>query len=58
MEIKVRAPGRINLIGEHTDCNSGFVLPCAIDKEITVAGKRWDFYAREPRMNLLEFSVG
>ncbi len=40
MEIKVRAPGRINLIGEHTDYNFGFVLPCAIDKEITVAGKR------------------
>ena len=42
-EIKVRAPGRINLIGEHTDYNRGFVLPCAIDKEITVQGvKRED----------------
>ncbi len=37
--IKVRAPGRINLIGEHTDYNSGFVLPCAINQEITVTGK-------------------
>jgi len=28
------APGRINLIGEHTDYNDGFVLPAAIDKGI------------------------
>ena len=33
----VRAPGRINLIGEHTDYNNGFVLPAAIDKEIVFA---------------------
>jgi len=26
-----RAPGRINLIGEHTDDNDGFVMPAAID---------------------------
>ncbi len=32
-----RAPGRVNLIGEHTDYNDGFVLPCAIDFETVVA---------------------
>ena len=33
----VRAPGRVNLIGEHTDYNDGFVLPCAINYETLVA---------------------
>ena len=33
----VRAPGRINLIGEHTDYNDGFVMPAAIDKEVIFA---------------------
>lgn len=33
----VSSPGRVNLIGEHTDYNNGFVLPAAIDKSITLA---------------------
>lgn len=33
----IRSPGRINLIGEHTDYNDGFVMPAAIDKQIIFA---------------------
>jgi galactokinase len=33
----VQAPGRVNLIGEHTDYNDGFVLPCAIDFGTVIA---------------------
>lgn len=41
-ELLGRAPGRANLMGEHTDYNDGFVLPVALGMTITVAGRPTD----------------
>jgi len=50
-----RAPGRVNLIGEHTDYNDGFVLPMAIDRGTVVAAvPRSDRMVRVHSANLNE----
>ena len=51
-EITVYAPGRVNIIGEHTDYNDGFVMPCAINFGTAVSGKKrddhiWNVYAAD-----------
>ncbi|HWQ08193.1 MAG TPA: galactokinase family protein, partial [Holophaga sp.] len=50
----VRSPGRVNLIGEHTDHNLGFVLPAAVDKAIHLALRLRD----DRRINLFALDKG
>lgn len=50
--LTVYAPGRVNIIGEHTDYNEGFVMPCAINFGTAVSGKKrddhiWHVYAAD-----------
>jgi len=60
-QVVARAPGRVNLIGEHVDYNDGFVLPVAIDRDVVVAaspmpGRHIRAYASDLR-ETSEFSL-
>lgn len=54
--LNVYAPGRVNIIGEHTDYNDGFVMPCAINYGTAVSGdKRSDALFRVYASDLDQF---
>src|SRR5438876_5828541 len=54
----IRAPGRVNLIGEHTDYNDGFVFPAAIDRDVMFAvSPRRDRQVRAYALNFHQSST-
>ena len=62
VELVCHAPGRVNLIGDHTDYNDGFVLPAAINFGTTIAASRREdnivkVYAHDCDQQINEFSL-
>jgi galactokinase len=62
-DVHADAPGRVNLIGEHTDYHQGFVLPCAVPQRTraglrTVGGRRVRVWSREIGPEPFEFELG
>lgn len=55
-QVVVRAPGRVNLIGEHTDYNDGYVLPVALDRAAWIAAA--PIREREARVYALDMESG
>ncbi len=55
-EVVVRAPGRVNLMGEHTDYNDGYVLPVALDRAAWIAAAPIE--EREVRVYALDMASG
>jgi len=53
-ELLIFAPGRANIIGEHTDYNDGFVLPFAIGQGVWFAARK----IAEPRLEIIAFNTG
>jgi len=53
-ELLVRAPGRVNLIGEHTDYNDGYVFPAAIERDILIAASA----RRDRQVRLFSLDMG
>lgn len=59
MKILVKSPGRINLIGEHTDYNGGYVLPCALNLsiEFSIEKKLKDSFVKTDLGYSMNFNV-